>query len=329
MSNCSGIFGHRAASAAAVLVAALASPALSQAQMQAIFANEVIEPRTFGYVVGDKIRREVRLSVQADYRLDLASLPQPGRLDRWLEVAAPEVRVESIRNGQRYHLFLTYQIFNAPLAPETITIPQQDLRILGATDALTTLVPALRVTVAPVTSAIAANRLSDSSLQDDRPPSPIPVEVRQSRLAFTGATLLTLLVFAAWRGQFMAFIARGKLPFTKASRELKRLQAPGASARYAAGLKIVHEAINRTAGRAVFAHNLDEFLAAHPAYAGLHGEFNRLFAASGRVFFGDTSADTPSRNSWPELLHLCRICSRIERRSFQVRSSEKLREPGN
>lgn len=311
----------RAASAAAFLVAALACPVLPQAQMQAIFANEVIEPRTFGYVVGDKIRREVRLSVQADYRLDMASLPQPGRLDRWLEAATPEVRVESIRNGQRYHLFLTYQIFNAPPAPETITIPQQDLRILGETDALTTLVPALRITVAPVTSAIATNRVSDSSLQDDRPPSPIPVEVRQGLLAFAAASLLTLLVYAALRGGLMAFIARRELPFTKASSELKRLQASGAPARYAAGLKIVHAAINRTAGRAVFAHNLDEFFSAHPAFAGLRDEFDGIFAASGRVFFGDTAADTPSRNSWPELRHLCQACSRIERRSFQVRPS--------
>jgi len=329
MSNRSGFFRHRATSAAAFLVALLAWPALSQAQTQVILGNDVIEPRTFGYAVGDKIRREVRLTVHADYRLDQASLPEPGRLDRWLEVARPEVRVESIGDGRRYHLVLTYQVFNAPLAPETITIPQQNLRILGATNALSTLVPALRVTVAPVTSGVAANRLSGSSLQQDRPPSTIPVEARRSRLAFAGAGLLTLLLYLAWRRGLMAFIARGNLPFTKAARELKRLQpTSGAPAHYAAGLKIVHEAINRTAGRAVFAHNLDEFLAAHPAYAGLRTDFDQLFAASGRVFFAGAAPDTPSRNAWPALLHLCQLCSKIERRSFEVRSSRKLHEPG-
>jgi mxaA protein len=313
---------------AAFLVAVLSCPVL--AQTQAILANEVIEPRSFGYVVGDKIRREVRLSVHADYRLDQASLPEAGRLDRWLEVAAPEVRVESIGNGRRYHLVLSYQIFNAPRAPETITIPQQNLQILGAEDALSTLVPALRVTVAPVTAAIAANSLSGSSLQQDRRPSPIPLEARQSRLAFTGAGLLMLLLYAAWRRGLMAFIARGNLPFTKASRALQRLQpTPGAPARYAAGLKIIHEAINRTAGRAVFAHNLDEFLASHPAYGGLRTDFAQFFAASGRVFFANGGADIPSGAGWTALLRLCRLCSRIEKQSFEVRSSEKLHEPGN
>jgi len=329
MSNCSASLRRRATSGAAFLVALLACPALSQAQTQAILGNDVIEPRTFGYVVGDKIRREVHLTVHADYRLDEASLPEPGRLDRWLEVARPEVGVESSRAGRRYHLVLTYQVFNASPAPETITIPQQNLRILGGANALSTLVPALRVTVAPVTSAVAANRLSGLSLQQDRPPSPIPVEALRSRLAFAGAALLTLLLYLAWRRGLMAFIARGNLPFTKAARELKRLQAAsGAPAQYAAGLRIVHQAINRTAGRAVFAHTLDEFLVAHPAYAGLRAEFDRLFAASGRVFFTSAGADTPSGNAWPALLRLCRLCSKIERRSFSVRSSGKLREPG-
>jgi mxaA protein len=331
MSNCSAFFRRQGIPLAALLVASMASPVLSQAQ--AILANDVIDPRSFGYVVGDKIRREVHLSVHADYHLDQASLPEPGRLDRWLEVAAPEVRVESIRSGRRYHLVLTYRILNAPPRPETITIPPQDLRLLGATDALSTLVPALRVTVVPVTSAIAANRLSGSSLQRDRPPLPIPVEARQSRLASTGIGLLALLLYAAWRHGLMAFIARRNLPFTKASRELKRLQpASGAPVQYyAAGLKIVHEAINSTAGRAVFAHTLNDFLAAHPAYAGLQADFDRFFAASGRVFFANAVADMPSGSAWRGLLHLCQRCSKIERRSFSVRSLvvlEKLHEPG-
>ena len=141
-------------------------PAASQSQ--AILANEVTNPRSFGYVVGDKIRREVHLNLRSGYRLDEASLPKPGRLDRWLEVAAPEVGVEPISNGQRYRLVLTYQLFNAPQALETVTVPQQNLRIVGASQALTTLIPALRVTIAPLTSAIPLDRLTDASLQDDR-----------------------------------------------------------------------------------------------------------------------------------------------------------------
>lgn len=294
------------------------------ASAQAILAYDIIEPRTFGYVIGDEIHREVRLSVRSGYRLDEASLPKAGRLDRWLELAAPELRAESIgdgrRNGRRYHLVLSYQIVNAPRSLVTVTIPRQDLRLVGETQAVTTLVPALEVTVAPLTSDLGADRLSGSALQPDRPPAPLPVLEGQTRLAGTGAALLVLLSIAAWRRGRRALTARRNLPFASAVRRLRRLPAPAAPADRVAGLKIVHEAVNRTAGHAVFAHNLDAFLAAHPELAGLRGDFERLFASSRRVFFADATAEASSGSDPPALLRLCRLCSRIERRSFEGRA---------
>ncbi|MGH8168258.1 MAG: hypothetical protein ACREQ1_13530 [Woeseiaceae bacterium] len=286
-------------------------PAASQSQ--AILANEVTDPRTFGYVVGDKIRREVRVSLRSGYRLDEASLPKPGRLDRWLEVATPEVGVEPTSDGQRYRLVLTYQLFNAPQALETVTVPQQNLRIVGESQDLTTLIPALRVTIAPLTSAIPLDRLTGASLVDDRPPGPLPVAPRQARLAWTVAALLVLLLYMASRRSMLAFVKRANLPFSRAVRELKQLHPGTAAPAYAAGLKIVHEALNGTAGRAVFAHNLDDFLAAQPAYAGLRDELHWLFAASGRVFFAGKTDDAPSRGEWPRLLQLSRSLRSVER----------------
>lgn len=316
MNHAPGIFRPALARAALVL-ALLACPAMSSAQ--AILAYDIIEPRTFGYVIGDKIRREVHLSVRSGYRLDEAALPKAGRLDRWLELAAPELRAESIRNGRRYRLVLTYQVFNAPRLPAAVTIPQQDLRLVGETQAVTTLVPALEITVAPLTSGLGTEGLSGSAVKPDRPAAPLPVQPRQSRLAWTGAALLALLLLAAWRRGLKVLTARRHLPFASAVRQLKRL--PGGAAHRAAGLKIVHEAVNRTAGRAVFAHNLGGFLAEHPEFADLRGEFERLFAASGRLFFADTATDAPSGNDPPALLRLCRLCSGIERRSFEERAS--------
>lgn len=312
----------------ALFLILLAGPAGSQAQ--AILANEVIEPRTFGYVLGDKIRREVHLTVHPDYRLDEESLPDAGRLDRWLEMADPEVRSEADRRGRHYRLVLTYQLRNAPAAPVTVAIPQQNLRLLGETQAVTTLVPTLRVTVAPLTSAIGADRITGSSLQQDRPPPTLPVRERQRRLAWTGAAMLVLLLFAAWRRGFLSFADRGNRPFARAVRELKRLRpVPEAPAQYRAGLKVVHDAINRTAGRAVFAHNLDEFFASHPEFAPLRDDFDLLFAASSRAFFAHPAAGARAAGASPALLRLCRLCRRIERRSSEVRSPGKLHAAGS
>jgi mxaA protein len=323
---------------AALLLVLLAWSGLSQPQ--AILAYEVIEPRSFGYVVGDKVRREMRLSLHTGYRLDEASLPEAGRLDRWLEVAAPDISAEPVADGLRYRIVLTYQIFNAPQALSTVTIPQQDLRIAGAPGegqhAFTTLIPALRITVAPVTSGLDAGRLSEASLQADRAPVPLPVEARQSRVAWTCLALLVLLLYAAWRRGLMGFIAGGKLPFASAVRALRSSRpAAGAAADCAAAFRIVHDAINTTAGRAVFAHNLDDFLAAHPAYAGLRDDFRQLFAVSRRFFFAGEAGDAAPIECRPELLRLCRRCSRIERRVQRPvwpvghRPSGKVHAPGD
>ena len=311
-------------SPAAFLVTLLAWPALSPSQ--AILANEVIELRDFGYVVGDKIRREMHLDLRAGYRLDEASLPEAGRMDRWLEVAVPEVRTESIDDGQRYHLVLTYQLFNAPQSIETVTIPQQNLRIISDADgpqALTTLIPAMRVTVTPLTSAVAADRMSGASLQEDRPPTQVPTVAHKARLGWTMAGLFLLSLYAAWRHGALAFAARANLPFAKAVRELKGLQAAtGTAAQKAAALKLVHAAVNKTAGRAVFAHNIEDFLATHPAYAGLRDEFHQLFAASRLMFFSGAPYDPPPGMDVPGLLRLCQRCRTIERQLFDPAGRE-------
>lgn len=301
---------------AALLLALSAWPALSQAQ--AILEYDVIEPRTFGYVVGDKIRRELHLRIRSGYRLDESSLPKAGRLDRWLELAPPEVRAEQSGDGRDYRLILTYQILNAPRALETVTIPQHNLRLAGEPHAVTTLVPRLRVTVAPVTSDLA--RVSALSLQEERAPGELRVRAQPTRLAWTGAALAALLLLAAWRRGFSVMTARRNLPFASALRELKRLRTPaGAPADRAAELKVVHEAVNRTAGRAVFAHNLDELLAARPEFAPVRNDLEELFAASDRLFFDGTAADAPAGGQSAALLRLCRRGRRIERRSAAAR----------
>lgn len=173
----------------------------------------------------------------------------------------------------------------------------------------------------PITPEAGPDSLALSSLQPDRAPAPIPVEARERRFAWIVAGLLSLLGLAAARRWLMPLLAPGKLPFSTAVRELKRSQRGKITpAQYAAGLRIVHQAVNETAGRVVFAHNLDEFLAVHPRYAELRAEFAQVFTASRKVFFADADGAVPSDNPLPALLLLCRRCSRIERKALRLRS---------
>ncbi|MBA3563567.1 MAG: hypothetical protein H0W33_06100 [Gammaproteobacteria bacterium] len=303
--------------AAVILAVLLVWPAAAQAQ--AILSLEVVEPRTFGYAIGDTLRREVHLSLRAEYHLENASLPKSGRLNRWLELAPPEIRTESIEDGRRYRLVFTYQILNAPRQLETVTLPQLNLGFTDDTQPLTTLVPALQVTVTPLTPDAGPDSSGLSPLQPDRAPAPIPVEERKRRFSWLVSGLLSLLAYGAARRWLMPVFAAGKLPFATAVRELKRSQrgknTPG---QYAAGLRIVHQAVNETAGRVVFAANLDEFLEAHPRFGHLRAEFARVFAASRKVFFSDADGVVPPDSSLPALLFLCRQCSRIERSTLRL-----------
>ena len=72
---------------------------------QAISDIQILTPREFGYTIGDTIRHELEVSLADPYRLDLTNMPEPGRLNRWLEISAAEARVENrdesfCRNGR-------------------------------------------------------------------------------------------------------------------------------------------------------------------------------------------------------------------------------------
>ena len=295
----------RAGAGAAFLALLLASPAAPQA----ILDLELVEPRSFGYVIGDAPRREVHLSLRSGYRLDRAGLPRAGRLNRWLELDPPRISEEDVESGRRYRLVFTYRIVNAPRQLEAVILPQLDLGFTDGDESLAATVPALTITVAPLTPGISAAVMP--SLRPDRAPVPLSLEARISRLTAILSGLLALLVFAAARRWILPRLAAARLPFSAAVRELER--SPRTPAHYAAALRSVHGAVNRTAGRAVFAHDLEGFFEAHPRFAGLRGEFEQAFAASRRVFFaGPGEAED---ESWPALLSLCRQCSRIERQS--------------
>jgi len=49
---------------------------------------QTIEPRAFGYTVGDVLQRRVVLDPNRDGTLDPASLPHPGRSGRWFPSCA-------------------------------------------------------------------------------------------------------------------------------------------------------------------------------------------------------------------------------------------------
>ncbi|NML17411.1 hypothetical protein [Azohydromonas caseinilytica] len=288
---------------AAGLLATAPAPALAQT----VQLHE-IEPRTFGYQLGDLIERHAEVSVPAGWRLDEASLPVP---KPGFAIELREARWEKPpwwRPGGTFRLTLRYQVLGSPPAPQLLELPPVLLRFEGKRPQGVRL-DGVPVMVSPLVPEPAPERRGFGALQPDLPAPLIPVQPLKARLAAEGLIAVLLLGGLAletwgWPGR------RVERPFDQAWRTLRRLPDETSAAQWRQALAVLHQALNRSAGEVLFAPGLDEFLARKPAFAPLRPELERFFALSRRSFFAPGSEDIPDPG-W--LKGLCRRARALER----------------
>lgn len=284
------------------------------AQVRAV---DLYAPRAFGYVIGDTIAHRVEVELEAPYRLDPASLPQPRPLDYWLELK--DVRIEDHESRgalRRYTLDLVYQTFYAPLEPKRLDIPGLTLSAADGEHRATIAVPAWSFLMSPLREVVATGGGPAMALRPDLPPRPIPVARTVNALAASSTLALLTLAALAWRMGWWPFNRRTARPFALAARTVRTAlgrpsPATTSSAAYRGALLALHRAFDATAGKGLFAEDLPSFFDTHPAFRGVEAEVRRLFAASRRVFFGgdEDGDDLPPA----ELLSLSRRLRAVER----------------
>ena len=277
---------------------------------QAISDIQILTPREFGYTIGDTIRHELEVSLADPYRLDLTNMPEPGRLNRWLEISAAEARVENRDESAVYRIVVDYQVFNAPRQLTAVTIPQLDFLAIGEENTIAVFLPEWTFTVGPLTSP---DDNENMRLRIDRAPQAIPVSGRRARLAVSALLLSALLMYFAYRRYLLPRLERRRFPFSNALVELRRLRRMDSNAdNYRLGLQAFHAAVNSTAGQVVFTGNLQEFLSDNARFAALKAELVEVYARSQDVFFCNAAiaeSDVPLL----ELIDLCRRCRALER----------------
>lgn len=104
---------------AAALLAAASLACAAGPAAQAV----VVQPRPFGYTVGDLVTQRVLL-VRAGRPFEPSELPTAARVNAWLERRA--AHVESSATGERW-VVVEYQVLNAPRALATIALPSWEL----------------------------------------------------------------------------------------------------------------------------------------------------------------------------------------------------------
>lgn len=252
-------------------------------------------PRAFGYVIGDKIQHSITMTVARPYELEKGFLLKPGPLNDWLELAGIDCREAGSLTERHYRLLVTYQIFKGVEAPKTLTIPALTLRIHDGGNSIEVSTPAWPFSLRPLGSGAAQS--GSTPIRPAQAPVRLSLQPHLWMLAAMTAGILLIAFYCAWRYDLLPFLQRHPRPFTRACRALKILH-DGADARsYRAALRIVHQALNETAGETLFLDCLDRFYKQHPAMAALRSETEAFFAASRQVFFGDT--EKQARQDFP------------------------------
>lgn len=267
---------------------------------------EIEQPRAFGYQIGDKLERIVRLTLANPNRLDVDSLPERGRISASLAIDEPRIEERRQRASIDYEITLTYQIINVHPEVTDIPVPHHDIRYGNGDEKFQILIPASRIGV-----SVLRGRTGGPDMQPDQPPVILPQErTRIAALAAVFALSLGALMLLYWGLPFAATSG----PFVRAHRRLRALRAEQLDdARYGAVLQLIHQGFDETAGRTVFPEHLDEFFAAHQAFETSREPIVEFFMRSRTHFFGATADPGSDRYSYADLSRFVMELRNIER----------------
>jgi mxaA protein len=284
-----------------LLAAALLAP-LAGAPAWAL-PLQTVEPRPFGYTVGDVLERRLLVDPVQDGKVDPASLPRPGRFGRWFQLRT----VTSGPDGVR----LVYQIVNAPAEPEMENLPSLSVSVSGPDGrARQALVGPFTVTMTPVVHLGPSEVIQSDNLRPDLDPQPIDTRRRLERVLACAAALAVLAAVQLAPALARRLGWRPAGPFARARRALRRLRprADDLSARRQA-LRRLHGALDEAAGRTLALDNLELLLRAHPWLTPARPELESLLADSRAAFFGGALPPPPER-----LLSVATQLAELERR---------------
>ena len=266
--------------------------------------------RTFGYGVGDLVEHQISISAPTPYELERNALPQPGPINAWLYLKQIHIDTQMENGLNHYQIQLTYQLFQSVKTATTVDIPALPLRFMDDTRSLSTEIPAWKFNYAPLIPATT----SDEAVKI-RPTLALPATDLSKQIYSVALLLLAFLItafYSAWRFDLLPFLRRHPSPFAKACVQLKQIENKQSDpATYLTALKIVHQALNDSAGHTVFFEYLHEFYQQKPDFRTLKTDTERFFIASQQAFF--TPTDTSSPLSVYQLEKLCRQYRNIDR----------------
>lgn len=282
--------------------------------MAQIHSIEVDTPRPAGWMVADVIPMRIRISVDASHPMQPASLPTRGPLNYWLELRDIRVVQDTRENIIRYVVDLDYQTFYVPLDVQEREIPALSLTFGEGDNTVTTTVDAWRFTVSPLRGIA----LHGSAQRVEPEPDAVQNVLSQRRsIGLTGLSAIILFITTAlllWHYAVWPFRVRPARPFSQAARAVREARRNGGEQAYRHALQHIHRALDASAERRVLADDLESFVQARPAFAGLQNGMAAFFRASRYAFFADDDSRAMDELPWNALVDFARHLAAAERR---------------
>jgi mxaA protein len=289
--------------------------ALNQHALADVRSVRMIEPRAFGYFLGDTLERTVEIETDPADEIVPASLPRVGPSNYWLELRGIERETERRGDFRIHRLRLSYQVFYAPIDPRKQAIPAIEIAFRGNSGTTTATIPAFTLIISPLRE-IFPDKNTDPTETVLRPDFPSVLrrsgETRTLALIALGLSLAFLALLARDLG-WWPFHRRPARPFSRAMRQIGRAMSEEGADGYRAALLALHRAFDTAAGRRVLAADLDAFLVSHPEHGALRPAVQRFFDASRAVFFGGGHREGQTSFPAVELKALAANLARQER----------------
>lgn len=275
---------------------------------RAIYSVRAIEPRQFGYHLGDYFTRQLQINVAPDIELIPAGLPETGKLAPWLRLSSSGLSQSTSGNHKRYQIALVYQIIGINESEWRIEVPGYTLELQGRGEQYP-------VVVRPLTIDIASLVPKQETILAPLAPIELKSAVYPGRMWIACLTLAVLTTGYIIYRRYRRFRSREKQNhFNHAHHQLRQL-SKSALPDSEQARRLLHEAFNKLWGRTLFESNIDQFLADWPRFRALDQEIREFFLESTETFFGGTATSSSDQQVIASAISLSERCARLERRS--------------
>lgn len=249
-----------------------------------------VEPKQFGYVLGDVFERRIILETPKKYLQDQRDgLVKIERINNWFSITKAEI-VESEKSKQQ--IKISYQVVNVPDKPKMVEVPPIELLLMDNEDKIKLKIPEVLLTVAPVTPLLVSNRGGLAEIQPDEEVGFVLSAIHIERLWIFGFFIIFPLVTLSYCWlPWQLLINKNTFPFSSGRKKILALAKENDKIFWGNGLMIFHDSLNLSLKKSIFLYSIDSDFSEDNRLRSLLPEFKFFMGRSQKYFYEKEGID--------------------------------------